>query len=85
MKKLTLLLLALPLAACATQTSQLREKQFMVAKDDCAANYNVGASSPYYRRCVNAFLSRYRWQAGQNPDGSLHVIIPRGPYTPGYF
>lgn len=87
MKKLALLLLALPVAACATppETSPLRLKQFADAKTGCATEYNVGASSPYYWRCVNALLSRHRWQAAQNPDGSLHVIIPPGPYTPGYF
>ena len=85
MKKLALSLLVLPLAACATEPSQYREKQFAEAKVDCANNYDVGASSPYYLQCVNAQLSHHGWRAALNPDGSLHVIVNPGPYTPGYF
>jgi hypothetical protein len=87
MKQLALLLLALPLAACASANppSPLRQAQFAEAKDLCAAHHIKAGASPYYWPCVNAYLSHYRWQAAESPDASLHVIVPRGPNTPAYF
>ena len=73
MKKLALLFLALPLAACATpkDVGQLRLAQAAEARSACTAE-NKGPSDPHYGQCVNAYLeSHYRWQVMRQPDGSL--------------
>jgi hypothetical protein len=84
MKKLALLLLALPLTACVSPPE--RSSHLAMAENNCA---NSPAPDQAYLRCVNVYLgSHYGWQehAVQEPDGSLRVALPKyGPYTPGYF
>jgi hypothetical protein len=75
MKKLALLLLALPLAACATpqQVSQMREKQYMTAEAHCRAN-DSGPSDPQYGKCIKEYLQdEYRVALYRTPDGTLKV------------
>jgi hypothetical protein len=75
MKKLALLLLALPLAACATpqQVSQMREKQYMTAEAHCRAN-DSGPSDPQYGKCIKEYLQdEYRVALYRAPDGTLKV------------
>lgn len=71
------------------QVSPLRQKQFVEAQNVCEAKGirpSIGAAGSIYWHCVNAYLwPRYRWQAALNPDGSLHVIVHRAGYRPGYF
>jgi hypothetical protein len=114
-KKLALLLLALPLAACndgsiyhanlmttfyvpsspdaplpgQKQASPYRQKQFSEAQNNCEAQGigpSIGPAGSKFWYCVNAYLwPRYKWMAAQNPDGSLHVILHRAEWQPGYF
>jgi hypothetical protein len=75
MKKLTLLLLALPLAACATpqQVSQMREKQYMTAEAHCRAD-DSGPSDPQYGKCIKEYLlHEYGVALYRAPDGTLKV------------
>lgn len=86
MKKLWLLLLALPLAACETpqQISQLRHRQFAAAQHACD-NPNTPLAVRYgchSLQCINAYLSHYGVYADQNPDGSLHVSIYQQQHLP---
>jgi hypothetical protein len=74
MKKLASLLLALPLAACATpqQVSQMREKQYMTAEVHCRAD-NVGPSVQY-GKCIKEYLQdEYGVALYRAPDGTLKV------------
>jgi len=74
MKKLALLLLAFPLAACATpqQASQMREKQYMTAEAHCRAD-NVDPSAQY-GKCVHDYLvDQYGVTLYRAPDGTLKV------------
>lgn len=96
---LTFLLFALPLAACAMSpeayeaslpagksASPLRQKQIAEAQTNCEGHDIEPFMGSTYWHCVNAYLwPRYRWQAALNPDGSLHVIVHRAGYQPGYF
>ena len=75
MKTLALLLLALPLAACATpqQVSQMREKQYTTAKAHCGAN-DSGPSDPQYGKCIKEYLQEeYGVALYRAPDGTLKV------------
>ncbi len=64
MKQLALLLLALPLAACATpqQVSQMREKQYMTAEAHCRAN-DKRTSDPQYGKCIKDISRMNTFQA----------------------
>lgn len=71
------------------QASAYRQKQFAEAEKDCAARGigpSIGSAGSAFWYCVNAYLwPRYQWLAAQNPDGSLHVILHRAQWQPGYF
>lgn len=74
MNKLALLLLALPLAACATpeQVAQMRETQYTTAQAQCRAN--LDPSDPKYGPCVqNYLLSEYGVALYRADDGTLKV------------
>jgi hypothetical protein len=74
MKKLALLLLALPLAACATpqQVSQMRETQYTTAEAHCRAD-NVGPSAQD-GKCIKEYLqNEYGVALYRAPDGTLKV------------
>ena len=75
MKKLALLLLALPLAACATpqQVAQMREEQYTTAQAHCRAD-NLNPSDPKYGPCVSGYLlSEYGVALYRADDGTLKV------------
>jgi hypothetical protein len=64
----------------------LRQKQLAEAQSSCQAQGIRPDAGSTYWHCVNAYLwLHYRWVAALNPDGSLHVIIHRAGYRPGYF
>ncbi len=74
MKKLALLLFALPLAACATpqQVAQMREEQYTTAETHCRAD-NVGPSEQY-EKCVEDYLvDQYGVTLYRASDGTLKV------------
>ena len=75
MKMLALLLLALPLAACATpqQVAQMRETQYTTAQAHCRAD-NIDSSDPKYGPCVSGYLlSEYGVALYRADDGTLKV------------
>jgi hypothetical protein len=71
------------------QASDYRQKQYAEAQSSCEAQGigpSIGAAGSKFWYCVNAYLwPRYKWMAAQNPDGSLHVILHRAEWQPGYF
>ena len=70
MKKLALLFLVLPLAACA-QLSDAQMQQATEARASCA-NQHIQSDNPAYLDCVNFYLqSHYGWKAVASLDGSL--------------
>jgi hypothetical protein len=83
-KRLALLLLALPLAACAIPTpeqrAQLKANQLADAETTCAAR-DVGPSDPRHLRCVNFSLRKYGMAANPLDNGSL-VLVNAGPPFP---
>jgi hypothetical protein len=74
MKKFALLVLALPLAACATpqhEAAQVRSQQLAQARISCSADY-IPASGLGYGRCLNKYLqSQYGWHLVELSNGSL--------------
>jgi hypothetical protein len=84
MKKLALLLLALPLAACTTP--QERSAQVAEAVKVCTGDPEGQIPDPLDPRCVNGFLqSHYGYQLVTQPDGSLAVWHYHYVGTPAYF
>lgn len=76
MEKLALLLLALPLAGCATaeQRAQLKADQLAQAETHCADN-------PNHLRCVNNFTRhRFGMKIERQDDGSLTLVNDSGPF-----
>jgi len=78
MKKLALLLLSLPLAACTIPTSlqraQLKVTQLTQAETACADN-------AHYWRCVNNFtLRRYGMTLKRRDDGSVTLRNAADPF-----
>jgi hypothetical protein len=78
MKMLALLLLALPLAACAIPTpeqrAQLKETQLAQAEATCSAK-NIAASDTHYLRCLNQFTrANYGMVVRPQNDGSLTLV-----------
>jgi hypothetical protein len=85
-KPLALLLLALPLAACAIPTpeqrTQLKANQLADAETTCAAR-DVGPSDPRYLRCVNFSLRKYGMAAKPLDDGSPVLVNAGQPFPAG--
>ena len=71
MKKLALLFLVLPLAACA-QLSDAQMQQATEARTSCADQHILN-DNPAYLPCVNGYLqSHYGWTAMATVYGSLY-------------
>lgn len=71
------------------RAAPLRQQQLAQAQTDCETRGiepSIGDAGSAYWHCVNAYLwPHYGWVAALNPDGSLHVIVHRAGYRPGYF
>jgi hypothetical protein len=87
MKKLALLLLALPLAACTSpMTAQERSAQVAEARNVCTQDPEGQVPGPVDPVCVNGYLqSHYGYQLVTQPDGSIAVLHRHYPGTPAYF
>jgi hypothetical protein len=87
MKKLALLLLTLPLAACASpMTSKERSAQVAEARNVCTHDPEGEIPDTLDPQCVNKYLqSHYGYQLVTQPDGSLAVWHYHYVGTPAYF
>ena len=78
MKKLALLLLALPLAACAH--NQLITDTLAQANARC----RMVPDYPNYLGCMNNYASAYDLEVQRRHDGSLTLISIPGGFLAGY-
>jgi hypothetical protein len=87
MKKLALLLLGLPLAACTSpMTAQERTAQVAKAVNACTDDPEGQIPDQLDPVCVNNYLqAHYGYQVVTQPDGSLAVAHRHYPGTPAYF
>ena len=80
MKNLGLLLLTLPLAACASPqwTAQIEANELANAKAACAS-HGVGPSDANFLQCLNRFTVRhYAMNTRRSDDGSLTLVTHWG-------
>lgn len=87
MKKLVLLLLLLPLAACTSPlTSQELSAQVAQARNVCTNDPEGQIPDQLDPVCVNSYLqSHFGYQLVTQPDGSLAVWHHHYVGTPAYF
>lgn len=76
-RRVAILLLALPLAACAH--NQLISDVLARARHYCA-NWGVYPNDPRYPGCLDRFAGYYELEVHRLDDGSLTLVtIPGGP------
>ena len=81
MKKLALLLLAVPLAACATPTPpapSTPEQSARLKTTQLARAVSACSDKPDYWRCLNNFTREYGMQVQRSSDGSVTLADNNG-------